>query len=208
LTNLAPDPHQPGYQVVEVDRGRFASLPASALASLGIVRGTAIDAPTFDILQQLADIEAAYRAALRAQTRRPHARADLRRRLVKKQHPGSAVDAALERLAAQDLLDDRRYAEHFVATRAAQGRGPIRLLQDLRRQGVDHRVAQDAVTTALAAEGIEERTALRRVAERRSRQLGDLPQTAKRRRLLVYLARRGYRGAEVREVVEQLVKTS
>ncbi|HET7248842.1 MAG TPA: regulatory protein RecX [Gemmatimonadales bacterium] len=205
LTSLAPDPRQPGYQVLEVDRGRFASLPVAALAPLGIARGETIAPPTFSLLQELADIEAAYRAAVRAQTRRPHARAELRRRLMKKQHPGAAVDAALERLAAQELLDDRRFAEHFVATRAAQGRGSVRLLQDLRRQGVDQRVAEAAVAASLAAEGIDESTALRRVAERRARQLGALPQTAKRRRLLAYLARRGYRGAEVRKVVEQLI---
>src|ERR1051325_5131925 len=197
LTSLAPDPRQPGYQVLEVERGRFASLPAAALAPLGIARGAVIDPPTFSALQQLADIEAAYRAALRAQTRRPHARGDLRRRLTKKQPPAAAVDAALERLAAQDLLDDRRYAEHFVATRAAQGRGAVRLLQDLRHQGVDPRIAQDAVTAAVAAEGIDEASVLRRVAERRARQLGELPATAKRRRLLAYLARRGFCGAEV-----------
>ena len=205
VTNLAPDPRQPGYQVVEVDRGRFASLPGEALAPLGIARGAAIDAPTFSVLQQLADIEAAYRAAVRAQTRRPHARAELRRRLMKKQHPGAAVDAALERLAAQHLLDDRRFAEHFVATRGLQGRGTVRLLQDLRRQGVDQRIAQDAVTTALAAEGIDEARVLRQVAERRCRQLGALPLTTKRRRLLAYLARRGYQGAAVRAVVERLL---
>jgi regulatory protein len=205
VTNLAPDPRQPGYQVVEVDRGRFASLPAAALVPLEISRGATIDSETFSVLQQLADVEAAYRAAVRAQTRRPHARADLRRRLMKKQHPGVAVDAALERLAAQDLLDDRRFAEHFAATRVQQGRGAMRLLHDLRRQGVDQRIAEAAVTASLAAEGIDEAAALRQVAERRARQLGALPPATKRRRLLAYLARRGYRGAEVRNVVEKLV---
>ena len=205
LTDLAPDPRQPGYQVVEVDRGRFASLPAAAIQSLGLSRGTEIAAPILSALQQLADIEAAYRAAVRAQTRRPHAREELRRRLMKKQHPSAAVDAALERLAGQDLLDDRRFAEHFVATRAARGRGAVRLLQDLRRQGVDQRLAQEVVAATLASEGIDEATALRQVAERRSRQLGALPLSAKRRRLLAYLARRGYQGAAVRSVVEELL---
>jgi len=205
LTDIAPDPRQPGYQVVEVDRGRFASLPATALASLGIARGAALSSPVLAVLQQLADIEAAYRAAVRAQTRRPHARTELRRRLLKKQHPGAAVDAALDRLAAQELLDDRRFAEHFVATRGASGRGSVRLLQDLRRLGVDQRVAEEAVSTALVAEGIDEAALVRQVAERRARQLGALPRTAKRRRLLAYLGRRGYHGAEARAVVEQVL---
>jgi len=205
LTDLAPDPRQPGYQLVEVDRGRFASLPALSLAALGIARGATLEPPVLGALQHLADIEAAYRAAVRAQTRRPHARTELRRRLLKKQHPPAAVDVALDRLVQQDLLDDRRFAEHFVATRGARGRASARLLQDLRRLGVDQRVAQKAVTAALAAEGIDETATLRQVAERRARQLGALPHTAKRRRLLAYLARRGYQGAAVRKVVGELL---
>ena len=61
------------------------------------------------------------------------------------------------------------------------------------------------MTSALAAEGIDEATAMRRVAERRARQLGNLPETTKRRRMLAYLGRRGYRGAGVRKVVEELL---
>ena len=39
LTALAPDPRQPGYRLVEVDRGRFASLPAEALQGLELTLG-------------------------------------------------------------------------------------------------------------------------------------------------------------------------
>ena len=40
LTALAPDPRQPEYRLVEVDRGRFASLPAVALEPLALAVGT------------------------------------------------------------------------------------------------------------------------------------------------------------------------
>src|SRR2546422_768667 len=49
--------------------------------------------------------------SLRALARRAHARLDLQRRLVKKQHPPAAVEAALERLTIRGLLDDQRFAE-------------------------------------------------------------------------------------------------
>lgn len=205
LTALAPDPRNPGYMLVDVDRGRFASLPAQAIGHLGLRPGEELAPLALEALQRLADIEAAYRAAVRAQTRRPHAHSDLRRRLVQKQHPAAAVDAALERLTAQGILDDRRFAEHYAATRAAGGRGSMRLVQDLRRQGVEPSLARVAVTEALAAECIDEQALVRGVAQRRAQQLGSLPMVAKRRRLIAYLSRRGYQGAEVRKVVEEVL---
>lgn len=205
VTGLAPDPRHPGYCLVEVDRGRFASLPVEAVAPLRLEIGQGLSGAVLERLQAAADEEAAARAALRALARRPHARADLRRRLIRKQHTPAAVEGALERVAAQGLLDDARFAEHFAATRAARGRGPARLVSDLVRQGVDRRAAETAVRTALSAEGIDPGAAVRRVTERRAAQLGDLPAAVKRRRLLAYLARRGYEGQAVRAVVEDVL---
>jgi regulatory protein len=205
VTGLAPDPRRASYCVVDVDRGRFASLPAEVVTELRLIIGRELSRADLQRLQAAADEEAAARAALRALARRPHARGDLRRRLVLKQHPPDAVDRALERLAAQGLLDDRQYAEHFAATRAARGRGPSRLLTDLLRQGVDRRSAEAAVRAALSAEGIDPGRAVLAVAARRAAQLGDLPAAVKRRRLRAYLARRGYAGHQAWAVVEQVV---
>jgi regulatory protein len=205
LTDIAPDPLRPGYRVLEVDRGRFASLPEEALDGLSLGPGLTLDPGTVARLQHLADVEAAYRAALRAQARRPHATRDLRRRLILKQHPPAAVDAAVQRLAARGVLDDRRFAEHYVATRAARGRGPARLLKDLQRYGLDRQLAEEAMRTTLHAEGIDVDRTLRQVAERRAASLGNLPSPVKRRRLTAYLSRRGYYGAMVRTLVDDLV---
>jgi len=205
LTGATPDPRTPGYCQLAVDRGCFASLPEELLAPLGLVVGAELTAATLDRLQALADIEAAYRAAVRAQARRPHARGDLRRRLIQKQHPPSAVEVALERLAGQGLLDDRRFAEHFAATRATRGRAPARLVKDLLQQGVDRSVAEEAVRLALVEEDVDPDVEMRRVTARRVAQLVGLPAGVVRRRLLAYLARRGYQGVGVREMVEQVI---
>jgi len=45
---------------------------------------------------------------------------------------------------------------------------------------------------------------VRALAEKRARQLGGLPAAIRKRRLVAFLARRGFGGAEVREVVESL----
>jgi len=204
LTGLAPDPRRPDYRLVEVDRGRFASLPAEALIGLGLVVGGEIGPRVLARLQELADVEGAHRAALRALARRAHARHDLRRRLLQKQHPPAAVDGALARLAAQGLLDDAAFARDYAGVKAARGRGPARLIKDLLAQGVERRVAEDAVRAALADEGVDADAAVRAVAEKRARQLAGLPAPVRKRRLVAFLARRGFQGPLVRAIVEAL----
>jgi len=206
LTGLAPDPRQLGYRLVEVDRGRFASLPGDALASLQLDVGREIPPAVLARLRELADIEAACRAALRTLTRRAHARHDLGRKLIKKQHPPEAVEAALQRLEARGLIDDRRFAEQYATVRAARGQGPARLVKDLRAQGVDPRMAEESVRRALEDEGFTPEIEARAVAAKRARQLGDLPPLVRKRRLLAFLARRGYSGAAALEVVRELLE--
>ena len=204
LTGLPPDPRRPDYTLVDVDRGRFASLPAAALLGLDLVVGREISPLVLERLQELADLEAAHRAALRALARRAHARFDLRRRLLQKQHPPPAVDGALERLSAVGLLDDARFAADYAAAKARRGRGPARLVHDLQAQGVDRRIAEAAVRSSLAAEGVDPAQAVRELAEKRAKQLAGLPAVVRKRRLVAFLVRRGFGGAEVREVVEGL----
>ena len=207
LTGLAPDPRRPDYRLVEVDRGRFASLPAADLAGLGLAVGSEIAPLVLERLQELADLEAAHRAALRAVARRAHARIDLRRRLLQKQHPPHAVEGALDRLSAAGLLNDAQFATDYAAAKARRGRGPARLVRDLQAQGVERRVAENAVRTSLAAEGLDPSGTVRELAAKRAKQLAGLPLVVKKRRLVAFLVRRGFAGAEVRDVVEGLVSS-
>lgn len=208
LTGLAPDPRHPDHRVVEVDRGRLASLPAEELGGLDLEVGAELSAAVLERLQELADIEAAYRAAMRSLALRPRASMDLRRRLLQKPHPPGAVDVAMQRLAAHGLLDDLQFAVHFAATRGARGRGPARLLRDLLAQGVDRRTAEAGIERAFADQGIDPLAAVRRLATRRAGQLEGVPVPARRRRLLAFLARRGYTGSQVIDLVQELVRVS
>ncbi len=203
-TGLAPDPRRPGYRVVEVDRGRFASLPDDALRPLALAVGAEVTPEIRGTLETLAEVEGAYQAAIRLERLRSHAKRDLRRRLLQKQHRGEVVDQAIARLEWTGIIDDRRFAETFARAKVARGRGPIRVLRDLLTQGVDRRLAEQAVAAAVEQEGVDPAQAARAAAERRVKQLTDLPPATKRRRLMAYLARRGFGGAETRDLVREL----
>ena len=204
ITALEPDPRRPGTIRLEIDGARFGAVPHNLVSAERLAVGQAIDAGLHQRLASAADVEAAHRTALRCLELRAYARSDLARRLQRKGHPLQAVETALERIAALGLLDDEAYARSYVQTRAARGRGPARLTRDLLAMGVQRPV----IDRAVAAEWPEgsDRTAMpRTLVTKRAAQLGALPRTAKRRRLLAYLARRGFSGRDVTEIVDRVL---
>ncbi|HZA98480.1 MAG TPA: regulatory protein RecX, partial [Gemmatimonadales bacterium] len=132
------------------------------------------------------------------------ARADLGRRLQRKGHPRAAVDVALERLLTMGLLNDEAYARNYVQTRAARGRGPSRLVRDLLAMGVQRSVIDHAVA-AEWPEGSDRTSMPQALVSKRAAQLGTMPKQTKRRRLLAYLARRGFSGRDVSALVESVL---
>lgn len=200
ITGLEPDPRRPGALRVALDGRAWGAVPSEAAGRLGLAAGTALDPAGLAALAGAADEEAAFRAALRHLERRAFAARDLARRLGRRGHGPEAVGAATRRLAELGLLDDATFARQYVESRAARGRGPARLRRDLRALGVEDAVAESAIA-AHWPDGPDVAAAVRRLAERRARQLGALPRPVLRRRLLAYLGRRGYAGREVGQVV-------
>lgn len=201
ITAIEHDPRRPGTVTLELDGTRFGVVPAELVAAEGLVQGHPISPAVHERLSAAADVEAAFRTGLRVLELRSYARADLGRRLQRKGHPRAAVDAALERLLALGLLNDETYARSYVQTRAARGRGPSRLTRDLLAMGVQ----RSLIDRALASEWPEgsDRTSMpQALVSKRAAQLGALPRQTKRRRLLAYLARRGFSGWEVNAMVE------
>jgi regulatory protein len=198
VTAIEPDPRRPGSVRVLIAGRPFATVDRDAVDGLG--SGQTLDDLASERLARAADIEAAYRTVLRALERRPHARVDLGRRLRRRGLAVEAVEAALTRAEGAGLLDDLAFARHYVATRAERGRGPARLARDLGMMGV----ARHCIDTAIAEQWPPDtdRGALpAALAAKRAAQLGSLPRPVKRRRLLAYLARRGFSGREALEAV-------
>jgi len=204
ITALEPDPHHPGSVRVLVDGRPYCTVHQEAVPEAGLAVGQPWDDERSRLAGQAADQEGAWRALLRALERRSFAIGEMRRRLRQKGHPPEAVEHAIARARRARLLDDAEFARRFVESRSARGRGPARLRLDLRGLGVDEGV----INEALAAQWSEPADVLKlaaSLAERRARQLGDLPAHVKRRRLLAYLGRRGFSGEGVARLVQRLL---
>jgi len=179
-------------------------VPAAAARELDLRPGRELMPELRERLGQAADAQAAFRYIVAALGRRSYARRDLERRMVRKGHGPGATAAALDRAVAAGLINDSAFAKEFASAKAGRGRGPARLLRDLLAMGVAKDLAQPAVDSAWA-ERSETGDPTRALASKRARQLGDIPRPAKRRRLLAFLARRGFQGSEVGRMVSEVL---
>jgi len=141
------------------------------------------------------DPRAARLAALKLLNRRDHGSRELAERLVARGFLRSAADQAVEGLRQERLVDDDRFAEHFVAYHANRGRGPVGIAHRLREAGV----APEAIAMAVDATADWRR----RCAEVRRKRFGaKLPATwAEKGRQARFLTQRGFSADQVRAAV-------
>jgi regulatory protein len=191
---------------LEIDGARFGAVDREVAGREALAVGKEVDSALLERLSAAADTEAAYRTLLRALQVRSYAKGDVSRRLQRKGHPRAAVTAAVERAADLGLLDDAEFARTYVETRAARGRGPSRLTRDLLSMGVERAQIEQALN-AHWPEGSDRTGVPLALAQKRAAQLGSLPRQAKRRRVVAYLARRGFSGRDITELVVAKLKS-
>lgn len=132
--------------------------------------------------------------------RRDYGVRELCERLVAGGFGRAIAQAAVEKLVAEKLVDDARYALHFVAYHANRGQGPVRIAHRLREAGVDG----EEITAAVDANGLDWR---RRCAEIRRKRFGEkLPATwAERGRQARFLSQRGFSAEQIRAAVGKVM---
>ncbi len=127
--------------------------------------------------------------------RRDFATGELTARLLEDGYPAAAVAAVIAELSAERMLDDARFATHYVAYHAQRGHGPRRIAVELANRGV----TPPDIDAALAA-GPDWAMLAREVRSRRfGREIPDSwPEKARQGRFLQY---RGFSSDHVRSAL-------
>ena len=149
-------------------------------------------------------VEAVREAALRLIERTRRTRSDLARRLRDKGFAAADIEPVLDRLAAVGLVDDVEYARAFLAGRwGRRAAGWRRLEQDLRQRGVSAEDIAAGRARLEAEQGgpADELAMARRVVEQTARRYAGLEPHERRRKLWALLARRGFPGDVIAQVV-------
>lgn len=135
--------------------------------------------------------------ALRLLAQREHSRNELQAKLARHVQEGEDLAALLDELQAKDFINAERVAESVVHRRAAR-LGTQRVLQELRRKGLDEDLVR-AAGARLAGTELERAQAVWR------QRFGGRPVAAtpqERARQMRFLAARGFAGDVVRRVVQ------
>ena len=139
------------------------------------------------------DPGAARLAALRLLNRRDYCAAELSARLAERGFAAPAAQAAVDGLVRERLVDDERFAEHYVTWHAERGHGPVRIEHELKGRGVASDLVERAVDSGAGA-WQERCIALRR------RRFGEHPPSEwkERGRQARFLTYRGFSAEQVR----------
>lgn len=137
--------------------------------------------------------------------RRSHFVRELEQKLTRRGYDEAAVAETLDRLADDGFLDDERTAGEFVAGRKRRGPvGPMKLLADLKRRGVEDGVASRALDDAFPDGDLE---AARDAAERKLRRAREPEDAEARHKLLASVARtlerKGFSGESIGRVISE-----
>ncbi|MFW5969389.1 MAG: regulatory protein RecX [Halofilum sp. (in: g-proteobacteria)] len=135
---------------------------------------------------------------MRLLARREHAAGELAAKLERRGYDRAAIGAEIERLAAEGLQSDERFAALFVEQRVARGDGPLKLRAALGERGVDG----GTIDLALAPFEEEWQVLAREVLERR---FGvSAPGTrAERSKRMRFLQGRGFPAGIIRRVTDR-----
>ena len=132
-----------------------------------------------------------YLAALRLLARRELSEAQVRRRLARRQHDPSAIDAAIDRLKDARGIDDERTAAAIARTElSVRGRGRLRVRRQIEAAGIDPAVARRAVDAAFA--DTDDQALLEGAIDRRLRGRLTIADDRERQRLYRYLIGQGF----------------
>lgn len=202
ITGIVESPRKDGRFVLQVAGKSFANVSLDILERLRLAVGGEVSPELATRIGEEAAALGAYDRALNMLAFQARSARDLRRRLVQKGEDPAHVDAAIERLVANGLLDDASFARQFARSRVAgQGASKRRLQQDLFKRGVGREVADEAIAEVLSDEGVDEGEVVERVARKKARSLAKLDAPTRRRRLYSFLARRGYEADAIRRAM-------
>jgi regulatory protein len=138
---------------------------------------------------------AARQHAVAMLARRDYASGELRARLTDKGFEADVVQALIATLERERLLDDGRFAEHYVTYHAGRGQGPTRISRDLKVMGLNAELIERCLS-----EGPDWVDLARSVRQKKFGR--DVPESyarkAKQARFLQY---RGFTGAQIRQAL-------
>lgn len=122
--------------VFEDGAGGYRTISAAALKAIGVSEGELVDTEVFETSLAAVENSLAKDRALRLLGYRDRSAAEVTHKLADDGYPEPVAREVVERLVQSGLLDDERFATHWVEGRVANGIGPRRIEHELVEKGI------------------------------------------------------------------------
>lgn len=191
-----------GSALIQLENGETLRVPGSLFRERPVKRGQAIDPAAYRQYIAQRGYAHALDSAVKLLALCDRTEGELRQRLTRAGYPESCVDRVIEKLYAEELLDDTAFARQWTESRTHKY-GRQRLRQELARRGVDREVAQQAVDALSDEEQLAD--AVRLTGKYLARTHGDMDRKLYQRTLAM-LARHGYDAEIARKALETIAR--
>ena len=204
VTDITEQKRRPNRRSVYLD-GTFAfGCNVNVVAKFRLQIGEVLSAERVEEIEQGEVRQECFDRAVKYLEQRLHSRAELRRKVGRRDYPAEVVEQVLNDLERLGYVDDAKFAA-AKATDAAgfKKHGPRRAALELRKAGVDQATVERAVDAVY--EDADSLSVARELAEKKAPALRKLDPAVARRRLYGMLLRRGFEYETVKPVVEAVL---
>ena len=193
ITKISPAVKTEGRYNVFVDNEFSFSLDETQLVTLGLKKGDAIDELQLLELKNESDFGKNYIRAVDLISRRLRSEREIRDYARRKQWTEDNTERVIDRLCERGYLNDERFAESFVRSRANTCNfSATRMKVELQKKGVK----PDIITNILAeSDDYDEMAALRKMIAKKINKYDD------ERKLVAYLARQGFKYDDIKSAL-------
>lgn len=189
---------------VTIDGERTLTITEETFLRFGLYDGQAMDPERLQEVELADGVSRAMTEAHRLIDHRMRTRRELIVKLKSRGRADEVIDQVLDRLEHAGLIDDGRFARLWIEERLRRRPAGLSLLRrELRQKGIDAEEIESALEESASGEGETERAyeALRRQSHRYAR----LDRDVAHRRMVAFLARRGFGQAVVYQVVHRVL---
>lgn len=196
ITGLVIQQHNKERVNVFLD-GEYA-FAVSLDAALGLKKGQQLSAGEIAGFKQEGESDLAYQRALRYLGMRPRSEQEMSSYLAEKGYAEEVTAAVLARLRTRGYVDDAAFARFWVDNRTRfRPRGARALRYELRQKGLDNPTIDEAL------EEQDEDAAAWAAAAAKAGRWADLPREEFDKKLIGFLARRGFSYAICRRMADR-----
>nr|WP_233168409.1 RecX family transcriptional regulator [Paenibacillus roseus] len=175
------------------------SVHEDILVQYRLIKGRMLTGVELEEIKREDRRQSAYALAITYLGTKPRTRKEIERYLSRKQLEPELIEQIADRLEAEKTIDDREYARMYARQRLRNhAKGRLAIKQELQQRGVSKTAAAQAVSE------LDEEAELAAAIRAASRKWGFLKgeMRDRKRKLAMFLMRKGYPSGVVREAVK------